>query len=189
MECSCCKRTMSKIQFSKNQLKKKNSRCKECIENIQRKNKEAKNREEEIFEDDKHIEEEIFEDVPPRRVVMTPLSYCDLCEKMVDYATNMSFIDFYLCPHIGWQYCKKCEQKCKKNLERFSISKEIIQKSFPDNEFKVVRSNKDIETGWYIASNAVRYNTTNDYVVAIHNTKQVTIKKNIELELLKSWQL
>lgn len=196
IECVSCKETMDKTHFSKTQLRLKNRfgypRCKECIGNTQDKVSDRDVSDEELG--DELIETECHNPLPPRRLVMTHMSQCDFCEKIVDHATNMCFIDFYFCPHTGWQYCKKCEQRCKKNLTFFSISKESLLEMFPDGEFKVVRSNNDVETGWYIVSNAFRYNISHDYVVTIHNTKQTEtktkpLKKSIHLEILKKWQL
>ena len=206
--CASCNKTMNKIHFSKTQLRLKNKfgypRCKECIGNIQDKVSDRDVSDEGVFDrdvsdeemPDELIETECHNPLPPRRLVMTHMSQCDFCEKIVDHATNMCFIDFYFCPHTGWQYCKKCEQRCNKNLTFFSISKESLLEMFSDGEFKVVRSNNDVETGWYIVSNAFRYNISHDYVVTIHNTKQTetetetkTLKKSIYFEDLKSWQL
>ena len=139
----------------------------------------------------KNVGDEIIQVNPvnPKRLVMVSERECDFCNRN-DKVTKMCFIDFDYCPHTGWQFCPKCEDKCDKNLEKFSIKNEILKEKFPDGEFNVHRSNGDNETGWYIIGNAVRCVTRSDYVVTIINTKKperTTLEKRIPLESLKSW--
>ena len=188
VSCATCKKTIAKNEFSKNQLRKRNQigypRCKQCIGNIEDSDETEKEPENVNIPDS--------EITPPKRLVMIRENDCDFCEYDFESKTTMKFIDYYLYPHIGWQVCEKCNEICDVNSKIFSIDKSILQEKFPNGKFKVIRSDGTIETDWYIAGNAIRYNINNDYKVTVYNEEETTsnaLQKCIELKLLESWQL
>ena len=191
-----------KIDYSKTQLKKKAKEgypcCKECNRNNIYLNKKELDKKDLNKKDinikniyDIHTMENHCINVPPKRLIMILENDCDFCEYDLSSQTHMKFIDFNLYPHMGWQFCEKCNYICEKNGEQFSIDIEILKKEFQDNKFKVIRTNGQIETGWYIAGNAIKYNISNDFKITICNKKDKKdmLTKCIDLKLLRSWQL
>ena len=186
ISCINCKKTILKNKFSKNQLRNKNQigypRCKQCIENIKSFDKTEK--EPKI--------NNIPDIIPPKRLVMIRENDCDFCEYDFKSKTTMKFIDYDLYHHIGWQVCEKCKEICDKNFKIFTIDKSTLQDKFPNGKFRVIRSNGTIQTNWYIAGNAMRYDINNDYIVTVYNEEEIasnTLQKRIKLKLLESWQL
>jgi len=178
LSCITCNEILTKNEFSKAQFRKKRKvgypRCKECIV-----------KELDIVEFDNE------DNIPPKRLTFIYENGCDFCDNFLNNDTTLTFVDFNLYPHTGWQVCKKCDLRCQKNIKLFYIEKDILQKKFPDDNFKVLRSSGEIEIGWNIAGNAIRYDINGDYTITIYNKKDTsinTIQKVINLKLLESWQ-
>lgn len=203
LSCASCNVTTLPGNFSKNQRRKKNEpgypRCKKCIGNEEVPNV-TDDKSNEFIKNDEFKGGSIS--VPPKRLVCIRTDECDFCDNglapFIADETFMRFVDFNLYPHTGWQVCEKCDKIYEENRKLFVIEKTTLLQMFDNGNFKVLRTPKppefkvNIETGWYIMGNALRYNTSEDYFITIYNEEKSTSntrKKRPYIKELQGWQL